>query len=413
MVPVKVLLEKVSVPAKVAKVPEAGKVTDEPAALAAKVIVFVVVCRFPPKVRVLPPPVRVILDPVTDNIRELVLPPETVKPSPLSAKVKPLYEPPVTTPVDATLKFSLTEKRLLGSVVPMPTLPPRKPKSWVLMSMPVARDNCPPNWKSTVDSVNPLEAVYAPIPVQEVLHSPLRHRFPLIAALPLADSKEEMLAVPPMPTLPTKLEIPETFKVFKAAAEVTVKDLPIPTLPVVVKEDRVVAPVTSRVEESVAAPVTANVEERVVAPVTANVLDRVLAPVTAKVEESVVAPETVKVPVMAGESFKAMVMELPSLTSPPPVRLVPAVTVILASVKAEAGMLVKVLSAPDIVLLVKVCVVSIPTRVVVASGRVITLAAVGVQVKVPVGPPLWNTSWSLVPERLRVEKVGEAAVDTS
>ena len=50
-------------------------------------------------------------------------------------------------------------KEARGVEVPIPTLPPRKPKFWELMSMPVARDNCPPNWKSTVDSVNPLEAV--------------------------------------------------------------------------------------------------------------------------------------------------------------------------------------------------------------------------------------------------------------
>ncbi len=59
-----------------------------------------------------------------------------------------------------------------------------------------------------------------------------------------------------------------------------------------------------------------------------------------------------------------------------------------------------------------------PTRVVVTSGRVIVLAAVGVQVKVPVGPPDWKTNWFLVVERFKAgvvspAKVGEEVVDTS
>ena len=59
-----------------------------------------------------------------------------------------------------------------------------------------------------------------------------------------------------------------------------------------------------------------------------------------------------------------------------------------------------------------------PTKVVVTSGRVIVLVAVGVQVRVPVGPPDWNTNWFFVAERFKAgvvspAKVGEEAVDTS
>ena len=95
---------------------------------------------------------------------------------------------------------------------------------------------------------------------------------------------------------------------------------------------------------------------RVVEPVTFRV-DKVVAPVTAKVEPTVVAPlkvvapETAKVP-MAIESFKAKVPDPPNRISPPPVKLVPAVMVILALVKAVAGILVMVLLEPLIVLLV-------------------------------------------------------------
>lgn len=49
----------------------------------------------------------------------------------------------------------------------------------------------------------------------------------------------------------------------------------------------------------------------------------------------------------------------------------------------------------------------------VASGRVIILAAVGVQVRVPVGPPDWRTNWFAVAERFKVLKAGEEVVDTS
>lgn len=148
-------------------------------------------------------------------------------------------------------------------------------------------------------------------------------------------------------------------------------------------------------------------------PATDKVLLKVVAPVTAKVEERVVAPATVKVPEMEGESFKDRVTDDPKDTSPPPERLVPAVTVTLELDKAELGRLVKVLDDPERDLLVKVWVLSVPTRVVVTSGKVITLGAVGVQVKVPVEPVEGKTSWLEVADKFRVEKVGEEFVDTS
>ena len=101
---------------------------------------------------------------------------------------------------------------------------------------------------------------------------------------------------------------------------------------------------------------------------------------------NLITPET------AGEEAKDKVTELPKVTSPPPERLVPAVTVTLELDRAELGILVKVLDEPDKDLLVNVWVLSVPTKVVVASGRVMVLVAVGVQVRVPVGPPDWKTN---------------------
>lgn len=118
-------------------------------------------------------------------------------------------------------------------------------------------------------------------------------------------------------------------------------------------------------------------------------------------------------PEITGELAKDKVIELPKVTSPPPLKLVPAVTVTLELVRAELGILVRVFEPPEMDLLVRVSVVSFPTRVVVASGRVMVLAAAGVQVRVPMGPPDWKTSWSLVAERFKVSKVGLAVVDIS
>ena len=67
---------------------------------------------------------------------------------------------------------------------------------------------------------------------------------------------------------------------------------------------------------------------------------------TAKVEDSVVAPDTVNAPAIDGASFKAKVTEEPKLTSPPPDKLVPAVTVIFPLDNAELGIAEKVLSEP-------------------------------------------------------------------
>jgi len=75
-------------------------------------------------------------------------------------------------------------------------------------------------------------------------------------------------------------------------------------------------------------------------------------PITLRVELRVVAPETAKVPAKVIESFKDKVPDPPKTISPPPVKLVPAVTVTLELVKAELGILVKVFDEPDIDLLV-------------------------------------------------------------
>lgn len=77
----------------------------------------------------------------------------------------------------------------------------------------------------------------------------------------------------------------------------------------------------------------------------------------------------VSCPEIEGASFKDRVIDEPKLTSPPPDKLVPAETVTLELVKAELGILVKVLDEPDKDLLVKVSVVSLPIRVVVVAGR--------------------------------------------
>lgn len=101
-----------------------------------------------------------------------------------------------------------------------------------------------------------------------------------------------------------------------------------------------------------------------------------------------------------GESLAEMVIEPPKLTSPPPLKFVPALMVTLELERPELGILVKVFDEPDKLLLVRVWVVSVPSRVVVASGRVMILKAVGVQVRVPV-------------DNFKATKVGEEAVDTS
>ena len=116
---------------------------------------------------------------------------------------------------------------------------------------------------------------------------------------------------------------------------------------------------------------------------------------------------------MEGEEARLKVTELPRSTEPPPDMLVPAVTVREGLDRPELGILLKVLSLPEMVLLVSVWLVLVPTTVVVASGNVIVLLLdVGVQVMVPVTPPDCMTSWLLVPDKLRPEKVGVAVVVT-
>ena len=125
-------------------------------------------------------------------------------------------------------------------------------------------------------------------------------------------------------------------------------------------------------------------------------------------------------PEMEGEEARLKVTELPRSTEPPPDMLVPAVTVREGLDRPELGILLKVLSLPEMVLLVSVWLVLVPTTVVVASGSVMVLLLdVGVQVRVPVTPPDPDpigadcmTSWLLVPDKLRLEKVGAAVVVT-
>ena len=128
-------------------------------------------------------------------------------------------------------------------------------------------------------------------------------------------------------------------------------------------------------------------EARVVVPVTDSVEDKVVAPETVSVDERVVAPLTARVPPKEIESLSESVADPPKFISPPPVRFVPAETVILELERAEFAILVIVLFDPEIVLFSKVSVLVAPIKVVVTSGKVIILVAVGVQVKVPVGPP--------------------------
>ena len=120
---------------------------------------------------------------------------------------------------------------------------------------------------------------------------------------------------------------------------------------------------------------------------TASVDDSVVAPDTASVDERVLAPETARVPLKEIEESRDRVVDPPKLTLPPPVKFVPAETVIDEFESAELEILVIVLLDPEIVLFCKVSVLVAPIKVVVASGKVIILAAVGVQVRVPVGPP--------------------------
>lgn len=94
------------------------------------------------------------------------------------------------------------------------------------------------------------------------------------------------------------------------------------------------------------------------------------------IPETVASPTTPRFPEIVAEVIDKSLLRfkvtlLPNDTSPPPERLVPAVTVTLELDKAELGMLVKVLSLPDMLLLVSVCVALVRTTVPVACGNVI------------------------------------------
>ena len=108
----------------------------------------------------------------------------------------------------------------------------------------------------------------------------------------------------------------------------------------------------------------------------------------------------------------------PKLTDPPPDKPLPAVTVTdeFARLALEMAAVPErlaldnpeiVFEAAEIVLLVKVSVVALPTSVSVASGKVSVRATVGVQVSVPL---LSKVTWLEVLERVIAEKVGVALV---
>ena len=275
---------------------------------------------------------------------------------------------------------------------------------------------------------------------------------------PLLEAPPANKSDPPVPALIVRL-VPAVEAEITGLAPAKVKLVEVKVLELIV-EEKVEAPETLRVLESVAAPVVVRVPDKVVFPVTAKVEERVVAPLTIAVPAtfkvaageivptpklplpSMVMPEVPVPPVISpilfapirysplvvslvnaspgaaavpsarstwpakvGESLPEIVIDEPNSTSPPPVRLVPAVTVTLWFAKAELGILVKVLSDPEIVLLVTVWVVLVPTKVVVASGKVIVLVWVGVQVKVP--------EEKLREVTLGETKVGEELVDTS
>lgn len=130
--------------------------------------------------------------------------------------------------------------------------------------------------------------------------------------------------------------------------------------------ETVISPERARVLLIVVVPVVAPIEIAVAAPPIFKVVTvelrrlKVVAvevrspPFKAKSPVKVVSPVTVKVPDKEMESFKDRVADEPKEISPPPDKLVPAVTVTLLLDRAELGRLVKVLLEPDMLLLVKV-----------------------------------------------------------
>lgn len=214
-----------------------------------------------------------------------------------------------------------------------------------------------------------------------------------IPAFPATDSFDAA-ALAPIPTLSVeastnKVSVSTVKLVVKFPAPTTCRAVvgvivPIPTLP----EEFMVMPEVA--EPAVIKPI--EFEPIRYSPVSASLVN-VKDGAAAVPSASDITPEIV------GESFKAMVMDEPKFTSPPPVRLVPAVTATLELTRAELGILVKVLDEPDRDFLVRVWVVSVPTKVVVAEGRVNWK------------PP--DESWLVVEDKVRDKKAGVEVVDTS
>lgn len=244
-------------------------------------------------------------------------------------------------PETASFKFEF--------VVPIPTLPFISRESAVFFG-----------YRSPLDSLHRSEAIPDPVIV------PKQVKFPVVESIvqPFEDAPFAKRIEPDEPGLIVRSD-PAVDAEITGFDPDSVRAVEVKVFEFIV-EPKVEAPETLRVLESVEAPVTARVEESVVAPSTV----RVDATVDARVE----VPDTFKVPDNAIESFSPTVTDDPSSTSPPPVRLVPALIVILLLVKAELGILVRVLSDPEIDLFFKVSVVSVPISVVDVPGRLNILA---------------------------------------
>ena len=137
--------------------------------------------------------------------------------------------------------------------MPIPTLPPKNPKFWEFISIPVALVNLPPSCTSNPDRVKPFEAVVdskVPLVGQAVLQSDPKQMEPVEERDP-TERYEVMEADLPIPTLPVRLDNPVTFNPpFKTDSPVVVRDDPIPTFPVILA-----SPQTSSLLLDVVAPI--------------------------------------------------------------------------------------------------------------------------------------------------------------
>ena len=140
-----------------------------------------------------------------------------------------------------------------------------------------------------------------------------------------------------------------------------VTEVPIPTVPLTVKSlVTVPAPTTYKAVVGLIVPIPTLPEELMVMPDVADppVIKPILfepirySPVSVslvKVKEGAAAVPSAScmTPDMEGDDARLKVTDPPRDTSPPPERLVPAVTVTLELVRPELGILVKVFDEPD------------------------------------------------------------------